>query len=87
MQLFHVAARIGNAVKVGTAELGLTLSCKSTLLANDKSLGPHLSGCSSQRFGDRNGSGEKEMCRMSVETHMERQAKGQESQSSVQGEL
>ena len=38
MQLFHDAARIGNAVKVGTAELGLTLSCKSTLLANDKSL-------------------------------------------------
>ena len=36
---FHDAARIGNAVKVGTAELGLTLSCKSTLLANDKSLG------------------------------------------------
>ena len=39
MQLFHDAATIGKAVKVGTAELGLTLSCKSTLLANDKSLG------------------------------------------------
>ena len=38
MQLFHDAARIGKAVKVGTAELALTLSCKSTLLANDKSL-------------------------------------------------
>ena len=39
MQLFQDAAKIGRAVKVGTAELGLTLSCKSTLLANDKSLG------------------------------------------------
>ena len=39
MQLFHDAAKIGRAVKVGTAELGLTLSCKSTLLADDKSLG------------------------------------------------
>ena len=39
MQLFHDAAKIGRAVKMGTAELGLTLSCKSTLLANDKSLG------------------------------------------------
>ena len=38
MQLFHDAAKIGKAVKVGTAELGLTLSCKSTLLANDQSL-------------------------------------------------
>ena len=39
MQLFQDAVKIGRAVKVGTAELGLTLSCKSTLLANDKSLG------------------------------------------------
>ena len=39
MQLFQDAAKIGRAVKVGTAELGLTLSCKSTLLANNKSLG------------------------------------------------
>ena len=39
MQLFQDSAKIGRAVKVGTAELGLTLSCKSTLLANDKSLG------------------------------------------------
>ena len=39
MQLFQGAAEIGRAVQVGTAELGLTLSCKSTLLANDKSLG------------------------------------------------
>ena len=38
MQLFQ-DAKIGRAVRVGTAELGLTLSCKSTLLANDKSLG------------------------------------------------
>ena len=33
MQLFHDAAKIGKAVKVGTAKLGLTLSCKSTLLS------------------------------------------------------
>ena len=39
MQLFQDAAKIGRAVKVGTSELGLTLACKSTLLANDKSLG------------------------------------------------
>ena len=39
MQLLHDAALIGKAVKDGTAKLGLTLSCKSTLLANDKSLG------------------------------------------------
>ena len=39
VQLFQEAAKIGRAVKVGTAELGLTLSCKSTLLANSKSLG------------------------------------------------
>ena len=39
MQLFQDAPKIGRAVKIGTAELGLTLSCKSTLLANDKSLG------------------------------------------------
>ena len=38
MKIFHDAAKIGKAVKVGTAELGLTLSCESTLLVNDKSL-------------------------------------------------
>ena len=39
MQLLHDAALIGKAVRDGTAKLDLTLSCKSTLLANDKSLG------------------------------------------------
>ena len=39
MQLLHDAVLIGKTVKDGTAKLGLTLSCKSTLLANDKSLG------------------------------------------------
>ena len=39
IQLFHDAALIGKAVSEGTAKLGLTLSCKPTLLANDKSLG------------------------------------------------
>ena len=38
-QLFHDAAPDGKAVEEGTAKLGPTLSCKSTLLANDKSLG------------------------------------------------
>ena len=38
IQLFHDAALIGKAVKGRTAKLGLTLSGKSTLLANDKSL-------------------------------------------------
>ena len=44
MQLFQDVARIGKAVKVGTAELGLTLSRKSTLLANDKSSGKLIVG-------------------------------------------
>ena len=39
IQLFQEAALIGKAVKEGTAKLGLALSCKPTLLANDKSLG------------------------------------------------
>ena len=38
IQLFQDAALIGRSVKDGTAKLGLTLSGKSTLLANDKSL-------------------------------------------------
>ena len=90
------AARIGRAVKVGTAELGSTLSCKSTLLANDKSLGklivshletdgvPIYLGTAATDLGIETACGEKEMCRMSVETHLERQAKGQNSQSCVQ---
>ena len=39
IQQLRDAARIGKEVRDGTAKLGLTLSCKSTLLANDKSLG------------------------------------------------
>ena len=39
MQLLHEAALVGMAVRDGTAKLGLTLSCKSTLLADDKSVG------------------------------------------------
>ena len=38
IQLLHDAAQIGKKVSDGTARLGLTRSCKSTLLANDKSL-------------------------------------------------
>ena len=37
-QLLRDAAQIGRKLKDGTARLGLTLSCKSTFLANDKSL-------------------------------------------------
>ena len=44
IQLFQDAALIGKAVKEGTAKLGLTLSGKSTLLANDKSLGKLIVG-------------------------------------------
>ena len=93
MQLLHDAALIGKAVEDGTAKLDLTLSCKSTLLANDKSLGklivshPFLSRDSSCRPGDRNCSREKEMCSKAMEAHVGRQTKGQESQPSVQDEL
>ena len=44
IQLFQDAALIGKAVKEDTAKLGLTLSCKSTLLSNDKSLGKLIVG-------------------------------------------
>ena len=69
IQLFQDAALIGKAVMEGTAELSLTLSWKSTLVANDKSLGKLIVGhlgdegvpiCFwdiSHRLGDRNRSG------------------------------
>ena len=44
MQLFQDASLIGKAVKEGTAKLGLALSGKSTILANDKSLGKVIVG-------------------------------------------
>ena len=44
IQLFQDAALIGKAVKEGTAKLGLTLSGKSTLLANDKPPGKLIVG-------------------------------------------
>ena len=44
MQLFQDAALVGRAVREGTAKLGLALSGKSTLLANDKSLGKLIVG-------------------------------------------
>ena len=56
IQLFHDAALIGKAVKEGTAKLGLILSGKSTLLANDRSLAlgdegvPICSGTSATDF-------------------------------------
>ena len=74
IQLFQDAALLAKQLKEGTAKLGLTLSCKSTLLANDKSLGklivghlghegvPICLGTSATRPADRNRSGEKEMC-------------------------
>ena len=71
IQLLHDEVLIGKAAKDGTAKLGQALSCKSTLLANDKSLGklivghlgdegvPICFGESSHRPGDRNRSGEE----------------------------
>ena len=44
LQFLHDAAHIGKEVRDGTAKLGLTLSCKSTLLANDTSLGKLIVG-------------------------------------------
>ena len=44
LQPLHDAAQIGKEVRDGTAKLGLTLSRKSTLLANDKSLGKLIVG-------------------------------------------
>ena len=49
--------------------------------------GSHLSGSSCYRPGNRNCSGEEEMCGKPMEAHLERQTKGQESQPSVQDEL
>ena len=47
----------------------------------------HLCRSSSYRLGDRHCSRQEEMCGKPVETHLERQTKGQESQPSVQDEL
>ena len=44
IQHLQDAARIGIKVGDGTAKLGLTVSCKSTLLAHDKSLGKFILG-------------------------------------------
>ena len=44
IQLVQHAAETGKEVRDGTAKLGLTLSCKSTLLANNKSLGKLIVG-------------------------------------------
>ena len=67
------------------------MSSKSALLANDKSLGKlivghlgdegvlHLFRDISHRPGDRNRSGEKEMCSKPMETHKERQTESHES--------
>ena len=85
IQLFHDAALIGKAVKEGTAQLGLTLSGKSTLLANDKSLGKLIVG----HLGDEGAPiclgtpatdlGIERMCSQPTETNVESQTKGQES--------
>ena len=92
IQLSHDAALIGKAVKDCKTKMGLTLSCKPELLANDQSLRkliesvPNLSRGSSDRPGDRNCSKEEEMCGKAMEAHLESQTKGQESQPSVQDE-
>ena len=99
MQLFQDAAEIGRAVQVGTAELGLTLSCKSTLLANDKSLGklvvkhletdgvPICLGTAATDLGIETAAGKRRCAASQWKRILERQAKGQESQSPVQDEL
>ena len=85
-QLFHDAALIGTAVKEGTAKLGLTLSGKSTLLANDKSLGKlivgHLGICLETSATDldiETAEGKRRCAANQWRKHMERQTKGQES--------
>ena len=85
IQLFQDAALIGKAVKEGTAKLGLTLSGKSTLLANDKSVGKLIFGHLEDEgvpiclgTWDRNRGGKKMLCSQPMETNMERQTQGQE---------
>ena len=89
MQLFQDAALIGRAVQEGTAKLGLTLSGKSKLLANDKSLGKLIVGhlgdegvpicleTSATDLGIETAAGKRRCA--AKETHMERQTQGQES--------
>ena len=95
MQLLHDVAQIGKKVRDGTAKLGLTLSCNSTLLANDKSRvklivshggrgGAHLPRDSCQTSRDRNHSEKKKMCIQSMETQVVRKAKSKVSLSFVQ---
>ena len=88
-KLFQNAALIGKAVKEGTAKLGLTLSGKSTLLANDKSLGNSIFGHLGDegRSGDPNRGRTKAMFSQPMETNMERQTEGQESLPSMQDQL
>ena len=86
MQLFHDAAKIGKAVKVGTAELHLTLSCKSTLLANKSLRKLTVSHLGTDGVPICLGAAATDLV-IETETHMERQAKGQESQSCMQDEL
>ena len=94
IQLLHDAAQIGKQVTDGTAKLGLTLFCKSTLLANEKRIVGHLEaegvpicqGAAATELGDRNCSWEKKMRVKPMETHLERQANGEESQPPMQDE-
>ena len=94
IQLLHDAAQIRKEVRDGTAKPGLTLSCKSTLLATGEDdrwpprgrRSSHVSRSSRHRSRDRNCSWEKKMRVKPMETRLERQAKGEESQPLMQDE-
>ena len=85
------------SLSAGTASLGRTLSCKSTLLANDKSLEKlivdHLAadgvlicqGTAATDLGIETAAGKK-MRIPPMDTHLERKAKSEESPSFVQDE-
>ena len=98
LHLLHDAALIGKAVKDGTAKLGETLSCKSTLLANDKSLeklivahfgaeGVPILCRESHRRGTETAAGNRRRAANQWKRIWKRQTKGQESQPSAQDEL
>ena len=95
IQLLHDAIKIGKGVGDGTSKLGLTLSNKSTVLANDKLLGklivgeldaegvPVGSSVSGHGLVDRNVCGQEKMCVTPMEAHWPRQERGEERQPTM----
>ena len=100
IQLLHDAALIDKAVKDGT-QPSWSWPCPAkrrfwqTTNPQGKLIVSHLGaegvpiclGATATDLGDRNCSGEEEMCGKPMETHLERHAKGEESQPSVQDGL